>query len=80
MTEENELNQLLDKEKDKLKEEFDKNIIQVEAAFRKRIFDVKQKHNSARQKIQVFIKLSQIMVNVIFIYCKRYYTTTRHKA
>ena len=53
IAEETELNQLLDKEKEKLKEEFDRNILQVEAACRKRIFDMKQKHNNSRQKIQV---------------------------
>ena len=43
IAEETELNQLLDKEKEKLKEEFDRNILQVETACRKEIFDMKQK-------------------------------------
>ena len=44
--EEKELNILLEKEKEALKEEFDKKIIETEELFKKKIFDMKQTYRN----------------------------------
>jgi len=56
--EEKELNVLLEKEKEALKEEYDKKIIETEELFKKKIFDMKQTYSIERFKTQE--KLEQL--------------------